>query len=404
MHPVTHQLSRLTSVLVVQLALTWFCPPIPLSGFTLFPSDLAFFIWVPVFWLWGTPAKNWRIPLLILITFGVIWIHGASRPLLWKALVTTGLDQLQKDDFKPVKEAYMSLRFTSWLIAGTLVARAFSAAAPSDKKKALHRLCISHSILMSIAAFSLILAKLSPTVTTFLENAYAYRIADAHHWHDRVYGIFRAPVEAGTTLAMSIAILPIQQLSRRLPVRLGLAVLGMIAVALSKTLTPAVAAMAGLFVYALSETRRETKRLYLVLLGLICLSLVAGWMLFPTFFTAKWVDLIYRLSPWRVYFETAMSRWDLMLLGVGFTDYHVDNSYIFLFNRGGLLLFGLAAWILGGAVLRQWKHWLPTQRGAVAFLLVNCFVFDTLISRPNVALLIAVWIPLLANRSASSKL
>lgn len=109
----------------------------------------------------------------------------------------------------------------------------------------------------------------------------------------------------------------------------------------------------------------------------------------------KWVNFIYRFGPWKVYWKAALSRWDLFLLGMGFPNYHVDNAYIFLFNRGGLLLLTAFLIFILRPTTRYWRQWAWPERSVILYLFISSLTLDTIILRAVVALLITVILPVL---------
>jgi hypothetical protein len=75
----------------------------------------------------------------------------------------------------------------------------------------------------------------------------------------------------------------------------------------------------------------------------------------------------------------------------------VDNSYIFIFNRGGALaLLAFACWACA-TLYRRWATWQGWQRATVIYLLVTALTLDTFIIRPLVSLWLAFGIAALAK-------
>jgi hypothetical protein len=115
----------------------------------------------------------------------------------------------------------------------------------------------------------------------------------------------------------------------------------------------------------------------------------------PSETSQKWADFVVRFGPWKTLWTAATSRWDMVLLGLGFNTVNVDNAYLFLFVKMGLIGAGVLAYLAIKWGSAQWSRWTVAQRDVILFLLISGLTLDTFIIRPVVMVFIAAALPLL---------
>ena len=91
------------------------------------------------------------------------------------------------------------------------------------------------------------------------------------------------------------------------------------------------------------------------------------------------------------------ARADLVLLGFGFAPYHTDSSYMFLFNRGGLVALGVFLVWLVAILSRDFGRWGWPERALVITCLLCGLTLDSFIYRHVVFFMIAAGVPWLAS-------
>jgi hypothetical protein len=222
---------------------------------------------------------------------------------------------------------------------------------------------------------------------------------NAMPWTDRFYGVFRSPIEGSVVLSFVVLLLlAAWDVSR---VRkfgvLGVIVLGIL---LTKTLTAALAAAAALgIVYAARLPKRWAPLFWFgaPFAGVVLTITIRN----TAFFAEKSGNFLFRLKPWSVYFNSAFSRVDRLLLGNGFHPHFSDDIYVFLFSRGGLLLLGFAVALFVGWWRRTGKFLDPLPRAVPIFFLISGLTVDSLIIRPVAYVLICVGVLALKPRLRS---
>lgn len=390
-------LSWLPYALIIQLFLTWFAPPISVGSRLLFLGDLWTFAWVGFAFICllrdrarrGEVRKYLAWAALIL----VIFVHGAARPSLILPLSNTGLKSLPDDTFNLVREFVVSIRFISWIWAAFSTAQWFSTRSKT-RIQAFDMLQNFLAVGMILSSTSLIVSCISPSILDRLGELYHYN-PHAFPWDGRMYGIFRSPIEAAMSLGLGIPLLLIRLNRIHSPVNCAVRIFGIIgafaAISLSRTLTPIAGWFAVPLILLSLKIRGFAKVIFIALctasLGAIFyfLKMSSDWRIHQ-----KYDDLLFRLGPWKVFWDTAAARWDYLLLGLGFPDYYVDNIYVFLFNRGGILLFGSALACIGLSLWQSWKHYGWQQKACIIYLFVSGLVIDAWIIRPVVSLWITI--------------
>jgi hypothetical protein len=384
---------RFEAVLALQLLLAFFAPPLAWGDRLLFPADVFAAFWLAAFlvrdFITSAPAGRRRVLGVVALvggSLGLVYVHGAQRPSL--AAEFSRFIVVENDDlFSPIREAVIAIRFAVWFLCGYVVSR-----------RALDR-----GFLLRVLALASLAASLSIVVTAFSPGVRAafgvwYRYdPTSPDWAYRSFGVFRSPVAA--TAALSLAFLLLMEGARERKIPRGIFGILAISIALTQTLTSFLAAGIAL---GLSVYRRLEGRLRIAgAAGALAVTAIAATLVWDTRFgVSKRGNLVFRTGMWRVYWESALSRWDRLLLGNGFHPHFSDNLYVFLFSRGGLFLLGLAAWLF----IRWWKRegrTLGPIPGAIPiFFLVAGLSIDSLILRPVVSVLVCVGIPLLSRPRA----
>lgn len=127
-------------------------------------------------------------------------------------------------------------------------------------------------------------------------------------------------------------------------------------------------------------------------------------LLSPGVLAQKRLDIFARLDPWLVLIKAICSRWDLVVFGLGLPDYSVDNSYLFIVTRGGLLGVGCLSWLAWRFGLADWRRLPAEQRAALFYLAIVGVMFDVIIYRNIIYLALAAGIPLLIFQRSRSRL
>ena len=135
---------------------------------------------------------------------------------------------------------------------------------------------------------------------------------------------------------------------------------------------------------------------------MLAIFVVVLGLAYPGALMQKWLDILARFDPWLVLLKALGSRWDLVLFGLGLPDYSVDNSYLFVLTRGGLFALACLGWLAWRFGVPHWRRLGPEQRAAVLYLAIVGVMFDVIIYRNIVYLMLAVGIPLLASGSRKS--
>jgi hypothetical protein len=389
------------AALAVQLVLAFLAPIIPWGTRHIFPADLFCLLWVPLgliaFLRRRSVGKNAKRQLLTWLAacaalLGVVYLHGYFRPPVASRLNEISFYvKTDSDVFQPGRELVFVIRFLGWLGAAGLVAML------EMKRETISRLLKTLVACIAVITALMILAKLSLSFREALAAFYSYDLK-YDVWENRAYGTFPSPVEAGAALGLALVLLAgaDKQLLPRAWRLTGLAC-GVVALLLTHTMT-AMVALAGTGVLARIRMRRKFHWGWIAAPGV----LFAGVILSPGFFASKATDLFARVEPWRVMLRGVFSRWDLALLGFGFPNYTADNSFVFVLVRAGLLGAAFLAWALLWIRARRWARWSPAQGSILVYLLITATMFDVIIYRNVVYLMIAIGIPLLRGPKLKS--
>lgn len=385
--------------LSVQLILMFFAPAITLGTRNVFLTDLWGFCWL-VLGLWHSRTDFKRSARFYLISFGLcslIYLHGYFRDSIEPILRATSYFFLAESDlFSPAREAVVAFRFLSWLWAGRLVWHWFEGTAPEYGQQVFVRLCRVLSGCLIASFIIMMAAKILPPLDWHLADVYGYT-TDLFQWKGRIYGTFRSPLEASTAMAIGGLLLV-----SRAPVYSSFFAVGVVcslgAIVLTHGGTAAFGLiLAGCFV-ALRQLSGPKK---FVIPGLVILvSLVSFTLLCFTVpaVKLKWMNLAFRFHPWKMYLDLSVARWDYVLLGYGFAPYHVDNNYLFVLNRGGIVGFVALLGYFFRKLMHYWQRWSWREQVLPVYLMLMCLTLDVLIYRSTVVLLLAVGLPALAGR------
>lgn len=377
-------------VLAVQLIVAIFVPAFAYGSRSLFLGDIGFFIW-PAFYMAqiavNDPSKRGflgRFAWVSTALFGLIYVHGYFRVSLADELALVNMPLNESDRFNAFRELIVGGRFLSWLWAGVAVANyPFGA-------RDLRRI---HGVLtwVLLAASAVMFAcKLSPDLSTWMGSVYGY---DANYWGwaGRIYGVFRSPNEAGVFFGLGlVSFLEAWRRSEKRGRLFYFFVLTscLMSVAFAQSMTTLIT-FVGLILNSLLWRLKGKVRWGVVTVGLLSSVACAVTAInYSHFFLIKYDNFIYRIGPWQIFWKMALTRWDLFLLGLGWTGYHSDNAYFFIFNRGGILLLLSALLFLAWPINGKWRSWSIWSKNVVAFLFLSSFSVDSIILRPLVALLV----------------
>lgn len=389
--------SWLVPALLLEIALVLFAPPIATGSRSLFLSDLWFFAWMPLalVQVFRALPKEERKSLAIqlgasALVISLAFLHGSVRPSLGPRMRQI-LNFPPDDTFQFFRELVIAARFVSWFWAGLLVSRLPWILTREQLDQAIQatQRALAASILFAVAV--MIAVKALPPLAGTLGRIYGYD-PTVVNWADRIFGTFRSPIEGSLTFGLSLFLLiPGSWAPRGFRIfTLLAAVLGIV---LTKSITSLVAAGA---VAALVAGLAFERKLRLGASLRYAFPAVSGCLAAATFWwgsdhpfiASKLANLSYRIKPWAIFWDAAVSRWDLFLFGQGFGPHFTDNSFVFLFSRGGLLLLVPGLLLLGRALR---KTGLSSPSGAaLLYFVVTSLTVDSLILRPIVAIWICV--------------
>jgi hypothetical protein len=391
-------------ILNSQIVLALFCPPVSLGAKTLFMSDLFLFAWVFAFIAFSINSSFWKGPtgtttlkqlLIIAVALGMSWIHGMARPELQARMHASRITMFNPQPYEMGREALVALRFLSWIWATLLVTKVSSKIASGiPNLRAFHKsLGTTLTICMAIASSLIFLDVAFPECSHFLTSLYLRDPSLAPWWKHRAYGPFGSPIEAALTLSFGAILLWSNQM---LPKALKLVSIAWaaLAFAFTQTVTP----LLGMLLIPMFHPRWSKKTILQIFSSLIVTVGVLTAVLYlknPFWFVVKWGDLTFRLGPWKVYLQTVAERWDLILLGLGFYSYNVDNIYIFIISRLGWVTFVVLTFNILRFLKTEWPNWSVSQRAIPVYLMVSGFTLDSWIVRPVVFLWIAYAVPML---------
>jgi len=398
--------SLLSFALSVQIVLAILAPGIPINGRNLFLSDLWVFVSFFVMalesrWIgWRPDRKLIRRLFSLVALFGILYVHGKARgefPPGFENLYAIGT--LESSQFNPEHEFVMAFRYLSWIVEGVWLwslLEKMDADRRSDLQKAMFKAL--SGIVVSAAGLT-IMCGLSSSFSEFLAGIYGYAADEMKTWAGRGFGPFRTPFEAALTLAPS-GLLILSFFPDSVPDRLfrkGALLLTALGTLVSRSMISISAIVVAWFLTRVGTMKARVRVLTVVAVAfVISVLFVAA----PQFVAAKTWDLAHHLGPWQMFLGMMVSRWDMILLGFGFHPVNVDNAYIFMLFKFGIV--GSAA--LGFWAVRwgrkYWSYWTSSQREVILFLLISGLALDTFIIRPLVMVFIAAGLPLLyPNRS-----
>ncbi|MGE4232445.1 MAG: hypothetical protein AB7F43_03865 [Bacteriovoracia bacterium] len=385
-----------------QLAVLLFFPVLSLGERNIFLSDLVFFLLMGLTFAELYLTKRLKQKGLLfggLALFLVVWGHGAFRPLVEQELGRQMHYHMHEPDrFKPFRELVVAFRFYSWFAFGILFSQFFK-----NNTKTLRTYLQTQGknlayAMMLISSF-ILCSRFSSEFHQMLGGLYHFD-PTYEFWRGRMYGTFQSPVEAGCALSLGFLFLWILFNNTKNLLFGGALVFLSPAIILTKTATP----FFGMFlVGAVFLVFRKKRKL--VALGVLVASLLIFIALATTSVEVrqKAGDLLYRTWMWRVLLFEAAKRFDLLVFGFGFATYHIDSSYLFLINRGGLALFGGFAYVLTKVLKTTWKKWSWSQKIIALYVLLLCLPLDVLIYRHFIGLFLLIGVPLLSGKEVFEK-
>lgn len=401
-------------ILAIQLILTFFAPPFHVGERSIFLPDLWCWVWVAIGTVYvlnrdfrKSPASFGKtaIPFAVVgVAILLIYAHGAFRLSVTDAF-RLHYSGVPSDVFLRTKELVVALRFISWIWAGFLVARFWRQTATTAATDVVAKILPVLAILSCVIA---VLEKSSPAFAQFLAVFYRAGVT-ADNWVGRAHITFPSPPEAGIALAFTGLIILASGSLRSL--RLTAAFSAFFAAAVTQTVSAflALAVIASLTLakvlnshFSFSTRRRWFPALIVGVFAFIAIVGVGSASDIP-FVKLKIGNFLYRIEPWRVFLRAIGARLDCLILGLGFLSYHVDNSYIWVLSRGGLLAFGGGFTWFVSILRRYWKMWKWSQKVLVLYLLLTGVSFDSVILRPIVYLLLSAAIPILIRNGQETQ-
>lgn len=387
--------------LAAQLLLTLFAPAVAVGERSVFFSDLWCMAWVAAALWTGRYHLKSLIPYLLATgaIIAISYAHGAFRGTLLNMPRQEKLLLIEGDTFAPVREFVIATRFLSWLWGGAIVYSWFSKGG-QRAKRTFGFLCgiLSASLLAELVI--LVLEHANPAFNQAMSKLYGFSL-EAVQWRGRGNGTFRSPLEAGTAMVFGGLVLslraPWNKMGRKMVFWDGLlAALG--GILFTRTGTAAMGLVAVALLLAVARLKNPWRWLVPLAAVVVLTATTMHLISRPGVIENKWANMLSRVVPWQIFFEYMKGRADLFLLGLGFGPYHADNSYVFIFTRGGLVALGAFLWFGGKAVANRWAIWAWSERALIVYLLVSALTLDVFIYRPIAALLLAVGIPALAGR------
>lgn len=381
-------------VISVQLLLVFFAPPIDLGGRRLYLSDVWCAIWVlaGVVFLLRADAKAasryWsRFFIITAAALLAVFLHGTMRPLLRESL-DLYFPGIESDSFNIGREVIVAFRFLSWLWAGALAVVCFRSDVFESERS---RLIIVKALWFCLAGVVVLmfLGQISQPFLELLGRIYRYD-PYSDGWAGRAFGTIPSPVESGVVLGFAGGLFLFHEWIPAVYRFSGIAI-AIAGVALARSGSGLVAVVCAVVLYLFAVAVRKAGRFKLAV-GFAALAVIVAIVvvaiLFPAFVGLKIAHLNGRVRPWGVLIQAALHRPDVFLLGVGFPSYHVDNSFLFLFNRGGLLFFGGFAWLFLQAAFYFSKQ-AVFEALPYVLLLVMGMATDVIIIRSVISVIIA---------------
>ncbi len=385
----------------LQLLISFLAPTFLWGSRHVFLSDLFCFLCIGpgLLWAWFGASLDRKAKRQLVYwvggcttLLGLTYLHGYFRPAL-EPLLTQIYFRINPDNdtFNAKREFIFLIRFLAWLAAAGLVSLI------SFSKTELTRLLKTLTVCLLSASAIMVLAKLSPGFHGFLEKFYN-RDSSYDIWKFRSYGPFASPVEGGAVLGLALILTVGSGLLSR-----GWMLTALLAAGVGLLLTHAMTAVvalcvAGAYAGTQNKQRLNGRRVVLASAVVLLIFVVVLGVLYPGALSQKRVDVFARLAPWLVLVKAIGSRLDLILFGLGLPDYSVDNSYLFVFTRGGLLGVGCLLWLSWRFGVSHWRRLGAELRAALIYLAVVGLMFDVIVYRNIVYLMLAVGIPLLTFR------
>ena len=387
--------------LTALLAAGFFAPPIAMGAKKVFLIDLLFYAW-PLYYLlrrrgdWAAknarPALWWALGAATMMA--AVYIHGQVRMDLRHQLAGVQANAIGGQSFSPfswLQDGIIFSRFLSWVLAAALL-WADASVDPAPWKKAAGVLARNWGLFAAIEGVVAILGFYDP-VRPLLGHVYGYD-PEYLSWRHRAHGTFSSPVELGATMLPGVLywFLQLRRGVKIARIPLALSILGL-------TLSGSYSALMGLSAALLFHFRKIFgKRPALVA------TLAGGAVLFAVFLTfaagpladrypwfeatgmqTKVPNLLFRLEPWCIFLKGLLSRFDYLLLGMGFARSHSDNGYLQILRAGGLaLLIPYLAFVFRR---RAWEPW--AQMSCMA-LLVAALTIDATIFRVTGPMLLII--------------
>lgn len=388
---------QITVLLSTLLFLVILQPPIQISNYKLFLSDLWIFLILLFIFLkaptgWLTQSLNKCLTISGVLLF-IVFIHGSTRPSLINEFALQSLIIKEDDGFNFLKEAYNAFRFFSWFSLMAIFA------AHPDWMLLKKIRTISYWLFILII-ISLVAYTASESARVFYGNIYQYN-PNYFDWKGRAHGVFSSPVEAGiATLLLGLLLISTEKNKMKLYL---LSALTFVSILLTRSGTAGISIVLSISAIMLIKSKNISRNkmvLWFVGLSIVFVLIIIKfdyiWNNYPVL-RGKILNLLYRIKPWSVYLAASIKRIDLFFLGYGFVPYHADNSFLFLLNRGGLFLLIGMIWALIGFLKKNIKRQNSWQLHIIIFLIISCFTVDLLIYRHTVAILIAFGIPFLSS-------
>ena len=382
----------LTVSFLVQLVFVFFIPPFELYNRTIFVSDLWCWLWVSTYLIFEIKKKNYKIftSISILVSlFFVILLHGSLRPPMTEGIYMSSRIMIKdsNDLFNFKRELIIALRFLSWILAGKIVL------ATNHPKQRLDLISKFHRFLLVSNFLILLIERFSKNFKTALGAVFLF---DPYwvHWHDRQFGVFRSPVEAGQAmLLMGVIALSNKFFSKN--EKIIYIMLSILSVYLTFSATPIVSLVVAIpIVLIISYRKKIRKNIKWSVVPILILLILA--IIHPEHLKDKLIDLNSRTGEWSYLIELTTNKFNLFLFGLGFIPYHTDNSYLFVFSRGGIALFSLIIALFFFLYENKKKISSP-QWLWMSFVFISGFALDSFIYRHAVMIIIILALPILSN-------
>ncbi len=379
------------SVVAFQILLAVFFPPLLIGSKKLFLGDAWVLIWGMLGWM-SAPRGRYRSLLIsVAFVFGLVFLHGALRSSLQPILDLMG-EGAGSPRFAPGAEFIVGIRLFSWVSAALLLVQ-WSITSPHallDISRKIQDLALKVVLALAVV---LSLCRVFPFIHANLADFYHF-IIPVDIWQGRVFGVFQSPLEAGATFGL-LSLLSIRSEFKLWKVLL-IQSIGLFGVWLTGSFSPFVslAVIAALRIYAHIESRRI--RVWILAGVFAAFNILISLLLNSFLMTAKFGGGWARSLLWNAYVKELFSRLDSAVFGFGFIPFYVDNSYLWILTRGGLVLLFSFLVIAADAISKRWSSWGFDQKAVVGYLALTGLALDVIIIRPVVLIFIAAGIPYLA--------